>query len=93
MTVIDCAMINIMQNLLQEHITSVAQIITPTFLVVLIDIILVLVNAPLVIITCVLDDINYNIVHPLNHVLIPIEEDYTQILTCTPIIITNPLLI
>ena len=81
MTVIDRAMINIIQNLLHEHITLVAHFITPTFLVVLFDIILVLVNAPLVIITFVLDVITYHIVHPLNHVLIPIEVDYTQTLT------------
>ena len=61
------------------------------FLVVPIEITLVLVNAPLITLTPFLDDMNYQIDHLLNHVLIVVEVDSIQILTCTPIILTNPL--
>ena len=57
------------------------------------NITIVLANAPLIITTPLLDDINRHIVLLLSHVLIAIKIDHTPILTVTLTVIINPLLI
>ena len=81
MIVTNLAMINIIETLLQEPITLLAQVIIQYPLVVHIILTLVLANAPLVGTTPHLDAINNHIVLLLSHVLIATKVDLTLIQT------------
>ena len=86
-------MTNNIGNLLQEHIILLAHITVLHPPAAKINITIVLVNAPLVGITPRSDDINPYIVLLLNHALIAIEVDHTQMVKDTLTITTIPLLI
>ena len=89
----DLAMINIIGNLPHNHIILLAHITYPYPLIAPINFTLVLVNAPLVLITPFSDYTNHYIVILLTHVLMVIEVDHTQHQEATPTNNTNPLLI
>ena len=92
MIVTDFAMISTAKNLLHEHIIILVHITILNSLVDKINLCLVLAIAPLVTKTPLLDAINQNMGLLLNHVLIVIEVNHTQIQKTTLRISTNPLL-